>query len=48
MRFVIAAFPVLHLFDEAVALVDGIIQREGGAVSVLMMQAGGVDNVGNV
>ena len=26
MRFVIAAFPFLHLFDEAVALVDGVIQ----------------------
>ena len=26
MRFVIAAFPFFHLFDEAVALVDGVIQ----------------------
>ena len=26
MRFVIAAFPFFHLFDEAVTLVDGVIQ----------------------
>jgi error-prone DNA polymerase len=39
------------LRGERLLLVDGIIQREGGAVSVLMIRAGavgGVDNVVNV
>jgi len=36
------------LRGERLLLVDGIIQREGGAVSVLMIRATGVDNVGNV
>ena len=39
------------LRGERLLLVDGIIQREGGAVSVLMVRAGavgGVDNVFNV
>ena len=36
------------LRGERLLLVDGIIQREGGAVSVLMVRARAVDNVVNV